>query len=541
LIERIIENWLINSTERIYQVPFCQILGLKGYKVLHLSAHGVSEHGKDIIAIDNKNIPCAFQLKTGDINSFVWRQIHGEITELVELPIEHPSIDSSKKHRAILVTNGKITDDVRTKITSLNRGYRRRGLPKLELITGKELLQDFICAQGSFLPNDPQEIQDFLELYLSDGRMNLEEEKFANFIKGILFGNEQKSKNTTLLRKIASALLLTKYSLNPYEKANNYISIIKGWVIFCSYILALVEKTNLPKKYWLSSYRLCWHEIDDCLKEFKEEVIQRNNIFLEGDLTGDGGIVYRTRTTIILGWLSAYELLQKYRDSSYRLDRNVYELIKDNFPHNMFLWGESASIYFIMMGLFLSFLGEKELSANIYATILSGITRANNLKSKTGLADPYYSPDQILGAIFQLPDIEIDFTSFIGTSYSLKTLIDCLVRENRRDILEKLWYYISYIQYCEYTPEPIWHTYFWRSEKGTEVQKAFDSPQSWKILNKDAFSEPHNIPQKISEDKRFLFLFLLTFPHRVKSDLVKLIDHNFHYSTSGKKDFYYGR
>ena len=79
LIERIIENWLINSTERIFEVPFCQILGLEGYKVLHLSSHGVSEHGKDIIAFDNKNVPCAFQLKTGDITSSVWRKIFPEI------------------------------------------------------------------------------------------------------------------------------------------------------------------------------------------------------------------------------------------------------------------------------------------------------------------------------------------------------------------------------------------------------------------------------------------------------------------------------
>jgi len=159
----------------MYQIPFCQVLCLKGYKVLHLSSHGVTEHGKDIIAKDAKGIPCAFQLKTGDIPSSAWRRIFGEITELVEYPIDHPSIDPSRMHRAILVTNGKITDDVRTKITALNRGYRRRDLPRLELVTKEDLLHDFINSQGSFLPNEPKEIQDFLELYMSDGKANIEE------------------------------------------------------------------------------------------------------------------------------------------------------------------------------------------------------------------------------------------------------------------------------------------------------------------------------------------------------------------------------
>lgn len=528
MIERIIENWLINSTERMYQIPFCQVLGLKGYKVLHLSSHGVSEHGKDIIAIDGKNVPCAFQLKTGDINPSVWRKIYGEITDLVEIPIDHPSIGTSIRHRAILVTNGRITDDVRTRITALNRGYKKRKLPKLEIIMGKELLQDFICAQGSFLPNEPKEIQDFLELYSSDGRVNLLEERFANFIKGTIFGDEQKLKKSTLLRKIASCLLLTKYSLFPYEKTNNYVSIIKGLIIFCSYIMALVEKTNLPKRYWESSYQLCWYEIKELFEKFREEVTKRNNRFLEGDITGDGGIVYKTRTTIILGWLSAYELIKKYNDFTYTLDESLYQLIMDNFPHNMFLWGESASIHFIMMGLFLSLLGKKEMAVNIYETALVTIAKSNNLKSEKGLANPYYSPDEILGAMVQQPDMEIDFSSFVGTSYSLKTLVDCLVREGRRDILEKLWYPISYMQYCEYIPEPIWHTYFWRSEEGNEILKPFDSPQSWRQLKKEAFLEPRNVPKKIAEDKNFLILFLLTFPHRVKSDLVKLIEHNFH-------------
>lgn len=527
MIERIIENWLINSTERIFQVPFCQILGLEGYKVLHLSSHGVSEHGKDIIAFDNKNFSCAFQLKTGDMNSSVWRQIYPEITELVEYPIEFPSIITTKKHRAILVTNGKITDEVKTKINALNRGYSRRKLPRLELITGKELLQKFIRAQGSFLPNEPRQMRDFFELYLSDGRLNINEEKFSNFIKGILFEETQKENNIIILRRITGSLLFTKYALYPYEKCNNHISIIKGLILFCSYLFALVEKTSLPKKYWESSYQLCWHAIKEHLEELKEEVIKRNNRFLEGNLTGDGGIVYKTRVTIIFGWLSAYELIQKAEDSSYTFDKSISDLIKDNFPHNFCLWGESATANFIMMGLFLSSLNEKEMATKVYEHVLTQIAIANNYESEKGLPDPYYSAEQVLAYLCKIPDYEIDLKSFIGTSYTLKTLIELLVREGKRDVLEKLWPPISKIQYCEYNPKPVWHTYFWRSEEGSEIQSPYESPQSWGKLNKEASAKPSNLPKIIEKNKNFLMLFLLTFPHRVKSDLVKLIDHNF--------------
>ena len=360
----------------------------------------------------------------------------------------------------------------------------------------------------------------------------IEEQRFANFIHGNLFGDEVKGKNL-LARKIAASLLLAKYALCPYEKANNWIATIKGLVILCSHILALVEKTSLPSKYWQTAYQLCRYEINECLRKLKVEVLQRNNIFLEGGITGDGGAIYEARTTIILGWLSAYEMLQRCNDDSYALDSRVYELIRANLPRYALLWGESASMFFIMMGLFLSLYGEKDMAAEVYKTIVSRITARNGKKSELGLPDPYYSADQILAALSGLPGADIDLGSFVGTSYTVKPLIECLVREGRRDVLQELWYSISHLQYCEFTPQPIWNTYLWRSETGILTQEFFDSPQSWRKLREKAFLKPVNIPEKMEEDKAFVILFLLTFPHRVRGDLVKLIDPNFAWGSMG--------
>ncbi len=68
MIERIIENWLINTNEKGYQIPFCQYLISKNYTIVHISTHGQMEQGKDIIAKDENETPYAFQLKAGDID-----------------------------------------------------------------------------------------------------------------------------------------------------------------------------------------------------------------------------------------------------------------------------------------------------------------------------------------------------------------------------------------------------------------------------------------------------------------------------------------
>lgn len=87
MIDRIVENWLTNTNEIGYQIPFCQYLMTSNFTILHISTHGQMEQGKDIITLDENEKPCAFQLKSGTINVTIWRKIKGEIDELVEIPI----------------------------------------------------------------------------------------------------------------------------------------------------------------------------------------------------------------------------------------------------------------------------------------------------------------------------------------------------------------------------------------------------------------------------------------------------------------------
>ncbi len=46
MIERAIENWLINAIESNYQLPFCQVLLKKGHRIVYVSSHGQMEQGE---------------------------------------------------------------------------------------------------------------------------------------------------------------------------------------------------------------------------------------------------------------------------------------------------------------------------------------------------------------------------------------------------------------------------------------------------------------------------------------------------------------
>ena len=217
MIERAIENWLTNTNERNYQTPFCQALMVRGHTVLYRSSHRPMEQGKDIITTDGPGQFHAYQLKTGDIDLTTWRKIRGEIEELIQLPIVHPSVPKDAGHRSYLVFNGEITDEVRFQIDQINEDNikKRRQYSYLDVITFPQLLEIFVDAQREFLPNSIEDFDAFLRLYLSDGRDFIDKEALSQFLTGsVLISNVKRDSDR--IHAISSSVVLMSHLLKPY-------------------------------------------------------------------------------------------------------------------------------------------------------------------------------------------------------------------------------------------------------------------------------------------------------------------------------------
>lgn len=519
MIERIVENWLTNTNEREYQIPFCQVLVTQGYKVLHLSSHGQMEQGKDIIATDYQGIPCGFQLKTGDIDGTEYRKIKGEIQELVEIPINYPGIPKDCKRRAILVTNGILSDKVRRDIDDQNIGYKQRGYPELEVKTKMELLQYFIEAHGGFLPTELPDFKTFLELLLSNGHGLANKRLISHFLESILSSREEP--RTQIQRRIASSLLLTEYILEPFEKTKNYISAIEGWVLFNSYTLALAEKNNLNDQYWRASYDLTILKINRELKLLKEEFLTRTT-FLEG--SWDGGLILKSRFVIVLGWLSAFELFLKQVNPSYKVDNRIYEQIRIHW-NDFWYWGESATPFYVSMFLLADNFSDKKLSTRIIGDLIALLSSENKLDQDNGsspYADPYHSPEEVL--LSEYGNKKMDSKSFRGLSYHLESLIDMMVRRNNRSFLASFWKDISLVRVCEFLPSPALKAYNWYCDAGQQIERYFDRPQSWGKLREDEAQVTYNSMPNLLINNPFLRYFLLCYPHRLGRATLKALD-----------------
>lgn len=242
MLERIIENWLTNASERSFQIPFCYMLQQKGHSVIHVSRHCGMELGKDIITVDPDGIPCAFQLKGGNISLRKWKEeISAQTVDLIYGELAHPSIDSSNGHRSFLVTNGKIEEEVWRAIGDVNRAANSRGFRPLEVYVDGQILDLALELRGSLWPSELSDIKTVLEFLLESGKDMLPKEKLARLLESTLPFQEEgkKPSRAECRRALSSGALLCSIVTSSYTNRENHVAEIEAWTLYVAHVLAL--------------------------------------------------------------------------------------------------------------------------------------------------------------------------------------------------------------------------------------------------------------------------------------------------------------
>lgn len=525
MLERIIENWLTSANERQYQIPFCQLLSAEGESIVEVSTHHPHEKGKDIVTVLPSRRVRAYQLKAGRIDLGTWRSIEGEINDLVELPVEHPSIRSHRAwHEPVLVTNGDITPPVLDQIRSKNVAFRRRGFPELALIVKGELLRRFGVLHGHYLPSDPQELGRFLKLILESGKNPFDKETFSIFLETVLPLDERQVSARNVERALASAAVLTSYALQGCEAAQNHWAVFEAWTVMGAYSLAVAEKTAAPERHWKTTFDLCQMGAERALRNLLEECENRQH-FVEGDALTDGHF-FRCRQTILIGLLSAFALLnsgQNLRENEFGfISGFVIRHLRDSAP-----WGESAVPYYALAALLLEQSSQQGSSEHLVSNLISTISAQNGDDGvRPGFPNVYYSPEAVVRRACGLDTNDLE--NFVGFSYTLMPLIDFLARRWRRRELASKWHSVTRISLQRFEPEHRWQWLTWRSRTGRLISTFAKEPEKWSDLVADANRvDICHIPSLLRKNSAFLPLFILVFPHRYDRAVQKLLDEQY--------------
>jgi len=542
MIERAIENWLIKANEKSFQLPFSYILSNQGHKVVHISRHCGMELGKDILSIGPDGIPCAFQLKSGDISLNKWTtEIIHQVQNLVLLSISHPSIDSSKQHKAYFVTNGKIEEEVSRAIEDLNKQWARSNQPQLHIIVGQEFVTEAIKLQTNFWPFTPADLKAILEIFVEDGKGIFPKVEFSSLLKKTLpfykTTSNKKPSKSACNRAIASAAILTSFVTSNFASANNHLAIIEAWTIYISYILALSEKWDLTSKYFNDELSIALMNIYNSLVNLAHELKTKDN-YLEGNIKVDGPF-YPFRITCLIALLSILGLWNKIDNIH---DKELSDFIQEFCNKNIkyaIPWGEAAIPQYLAFYWYSRFINATLEPEFLLRGLINHLCEHNNHDGKSPLPNPYYEAKDILPHIidFQLDKflphkyriVEKPITeSFLGESFTLEGLMYIYIRCNWKQDMKSKWPSITKIGLRSFDFDKLWHFYFWNNLVGEDKVTLPNHTQSWEKLKALANNKcDSDLPKLIKEIPIFLLLFICVCPHRCNSSVVRWLDSEF--------------
>ena len=530
MLEKIIENWLDKASERSFQQPFCYMLSADGHTIIHSTRHTAMEMGKDIITIAPDDIPCAFQLKSGNISLAKWRsEVNPQIDDLVCGQINHPSVDASEHHRSYLVTNGRIEEEVSRAIDDRNRAWASRGLSCycLHTIVYGELFKKAKRLGTDLWPSELTETKILLEMFLESGQGILPKAKLASLFESTFrLDDEEKPSRAHCRRVIASAGLLCAIATSNFSNENNYVAEIEAWVLYISYVFALVERWELSDRTYKNEFEIVTQSIYSSLANLCDEVKERDNL-VEGDPFADS-YVYRVRVTWLLGLMSIYALWRCKDETEKDETDDFLRKFCQEKQHLLELWGEAAIPQFLAFFWYF-----RKINATMAPTVslyclISTICQRNGPNSRTFLANPYYEAEDILPHLFApilgSSEDPLDET-FTGSSYALEGLVHLFVRRNWKQTMKDLWPGVSKLASVSFKPKNSWDFYRWRNKDGKRWDVYPEPIQKWEELKALSFeSEGACLPPTIKNDPILLLLFLCVYPHRMNAEIMRWLD-----------------
>lgn len=541
MIEKVIENWLDNSSERSFQVPYCFLLAQKGHTVIHLTRHCSLEFGKDIITIDPNGVPCAFQLKAGNITLKQWQtEILPQANQLIYQKLSHPSLTSNLQHKCFLVTNGYINEEVSVAIEQFNETSKARNLPVLNTIVRGELLSDALKLKEEFWPTELSDTKILLELLLYNGKEILPKHLFASLFESLIPFKKNNLAQSALKRIATACSLINAIALSNFIKEDNYFAIIEAWTILCAYIFGMIEKWGLTDNTFKNEISICFKAIRNSMKNIILELSNREHL-CEGNIVVDGPF-FRIRYNIILSIISVYCLWEKLdKNNHFEFEDFCREFLNKNL-NKMLLWGENSIPKFLSVYWYFRKIDATRRPDALLTMLIEDICKTKNSDTPYILPSPYVEAKDFLPYM-----IDNEISSFLPNakklakeplketyktdSHFLEGLVNLIVRRNWKQTVRFLWYKVTFISFLSLRYAEPYHFLKWRNDRsGTLVVKQPIHRKNWDLLKVESMeSEGSILPNELQKYPVFVLLYCVVNPPRMDSSIIRWMDSKFKY------------
>jgi hypothetical protein len=529
VIEKLLENWLDSASERTYQAAFVHMLNAQGYRVLHSTRHCALEYGKDVIAIDPDGVPCAFQLKGnggGRLTLNGFRDIQSQLIQLLSQPIIFPGIDPKAPHRAFLVSNGYYDEEVQRAVDDLNRGGYRS---QLELLSRGDLLAWVKDSNVQVWPSELLNIKGLLEMALHDGRDMLPLGRLANLLEEMLALRDADSplRQAESFRAVTSAALVTGVCLSNFTAAENHFAVASAWVLFSVYVIGACTRAELTANGRIkAALDLADEAIKDALVALFNEAKENPNL-VEGDPFADVEL-QNWRKPLLNGLFSVLCYFPGESDEALQRRDSIREWIRSST--GAYVWGEGA-----IPAALIHWFAVKELNGERDAifekqvgALLRLVVSSNQIKSDRALPVPYYDFGTILRANMGLlptdDSVALQSDNFAGNSFMAEGLMHLLAAAGNKEECASVWPDFTRLGHKRFVPDAAWQYCLLHANGGIEETKQYRSTYEWSQLLDDARqSNCTYLPSALKDRRHLLMLWLITFPYRMTSDIMRVL------------------
>ena len=202
------------------------------------------------------------------------------------------------------------------------------------------------------------------------------------------------------------------------------------------------------------------------------------------------------------------------------------QLVRAN---RFWFWGEGAFPHFLCIAWMLEHTGKCLLGEHMLVQILSALARCNHKLSENPVPGPELSADEVLTSLFKkLESTDPPRGRKAPVSWCLESIIHLLALRMRRQALKARWYEITHVDMASFQPKHAADALLWHGEHGEEKTRMEGKPQSWQTLAGEArTNDLSTLPDILRKDEDFALMFLLVYPHRASTTLVKALDNWF--------------
>ena len=557
MLEKLIEYWLDNISERGYQPAFCQILIGEGHTIIHSTRHTSLEFGKDIISLDSSGTPCAFQLKGNPGSRLTltqFREIQPQLTELVEQPISYPGTPNTP-HKCYLVTNGQVEEEVQHAIKGLNEGFEQRGFHqnnRIKVLSRGQLLAWTQKHVGNYWPNDFSIHEKLIHMLNVDGRDPTNLELFSNAMDQILCLSEKRQRNTKtdFVRSVTSAGIFTALAIRNYTKEKNHIAVLGALVTYIVGCIAASERYNQDLKDGLEQPLLVARQevfstILDLLNEVSADLqgidkqaeangeeTDLNQLFLHNSDPVTDRLLWNPRALKTISLFSVLNIEMVLNPCNIDLTQEQKDVMKrvaipgrTKFNN---IWGEGA-IPQLLAYIWSWRISDPTMKPDIYFFgLLKWISQT--IRDKGFIPTPYHTLEECIrhqvqaSGFLDISDSSVEKETQKYSSFFAEALLHCFVRMNFKSSAKIIWPDLTRLIHRNFIPSSLWEYCLWRSENGDNNSIQFKPRKEWSELQYEASNvETPNIPTYFRNDPTLLLLFLIYYPHRAIPEVIRYL------------------